>query len=206
MDLGLGKMLEKAGFVDADLPLPKDVQTTVAPATPTPQVFTTQTQSQIIPGAFGATMTPEDQEQMKKLESQIYATPSSYVPFREVRAVMGGTNDVATIMRMVCAANPQITPDKVKNDISGHLSIIASMRQAFDGNSRAAMDQRVTQPLAKIAELQQQLATISAEITRLQTESTSAKQKIDEGVGKFNMMMDKLAAPLKEANQLLGGV
>lgn len=208
--MDLSKLAETTGLWESKHPAPiedpKPVTQTIAPATPASSFTMPASGATFAPSFGNPVFTPEDETRFHQMEQQIYSVPSSYIPFREVRAVLGGTNDVTTIMRMVTAANPAITADKVKHDIQSHLDAIAKMRDQFQVQMKQAMDVKVNQPQQRIATLTQQIQSAQKEIADLQQAVTTDKQHLDEGTTKFNLMTDRLAQPLKEANQLLGVV
>lgn len=194
---GLMDVLASAGLVETDVPsVPHAVDVTTLPQT----IYQPATQTTFINPA--PALNSDDQARLKALEAQVYATPSSYVIFQRVRESLGNTSDMAMVFRVLSAANPGVTPQKVMADIDIHLGIISQKQGEFD---RASASAKATQDKSReeIAQLTQQIATATARITQLQQSVSDTDHSIADGTARFKAVTDQLSAPLVQTKQLL---
>lgn len=202
---GILGALEKAGLVEgggtdvADAKLATAIlRPTGTPAKPYSETFSAVGVAKDIISP----LSPDDQARLKALEAQVYAAPSSYVIFRDVRESLGNSSDMGTVFKVLGAANRGVTREKVLADIDQHLGIIAQKRQEFDAQVQKSRD---TQAGSKneIGQLQQQIAAAQARITQLQQSVSAAESGIADGLTRFKAVEDQLTAPLIQAKTLL---
>lgn len=200
---GILGALEKAGLVEGELsPLGQGPAVPPPPQQAYQQPPTGQSASYAVIQDRPTTLSPDDQARLKALEAQVYATPSSYVIFRDVRESLGNSSDMGTVFKVLGAANRGVTREKVLADIDQHLGIIAQKRQEFDAQVQKSRD---TQAGSKneIGQLQQQIAAAQARITQLQQSVSAAENGIADGLTRFKAVEDQLTAPLIQAKTLL---
>lgn len=155
-------------------------------------------------------MTPEDQASLTRLEQRVYATPSSYIIFRDLRAAMGNPPDPHTVFAMLKVANPGVTPEKVAVDVDTHLAIIDTTRYDFEGMIAKVHTDQVEGPTQRINDLAAQNQAAAAqiegrnqEIAQLKAGVEAASTKLSNGTAHFKLVADALAAPLLSIKQLL---
>lgn len=160
-----------------------------------------------------AVLSKEDQDRLKALEAQVYATPSSYVIFQRVKDKLGSGATIQSVFDVLSVANPGVTPQKVLADIDGHLGIIASKRAEFDSQIAQAKAKRVDGAAGTISELtaenakaQQEINDRTAQITSLQSSIQDAAKSIQDGQARFKLVEDQLSYPLLQAKQLLSSI
>lgn len=158
-------------------------------------------------------LTPEDQDRLRALSAQVYATPSSYVIFQRVRESLGANADLGSVLRVLTAANPGVTTEKVLADIEAHLGIVASRRAEFDSQVAGARAARVDGPGKEIAaltreneEAQAKIAERTARIAELTRSTLEAEHSIADGAARFQLVEDQLRAPLLGTKQLLSSL
>lgn len=214
MSRGILGVFEKVGLVESDVdellppevPAPSNTISSFGIAlAPAPFATTTQVQAQ--------TLTADDQARLAALTAQVYATPSTYVIFQRVRESLGNTADLASVLRVLTAANPGVTPAKVLADIETHLGVVASKRAEFDAQVQNVRIAKLDAPSKEIADLtvanqtaQQQIAERTVRIAQLQQSIQDTTRSITEGSARFKLVEDQLNAPLLQTKQLLSSL
>lgn len=197
-------LLEGLGLVESDTPEMPKPAAPVATATIMPPLQTVTLPQFSV--AAPAALTTEDQERLRALEAQVYATPSSYVIFKGVWEQMGRPADVNAVFNMLKVANPNVTPDKVRSDIETHLGIVAAKSGDISRQIADAREQRVSGPSRRIAELMQTIQNAQTEMSGLQTRVADGEREVAAAEARFKAVEDQLKAPLLSAKQLLGNV
>lgn len=203
-------VFERLGLVEGAIPAPEEDAAPVHAAQP---ITSFATPSYTAPASPAQTLAPEDQDRLKALEAQVYAAPSSYVIFRNVRQTLGNTSDLRQVFQILTAANPGVTPAKVLADIDAHLGIVAQKRSEFDAQITSAQASRIDGPVQEVSqltaanqELAQKIATNTARITQLQSATQDAQKAITDGAARFKLIEDQLSAPLLQTKQLLSSI
>lgn len=204
-------IFEKMGLVESGTPeVPQEEHHAFVPEVHIPM------QNAVFPGgavggAFnGPQLAPEDTQRLEAMRAQVYAIPSTYTTFQNLRQTLGNTSDLAQVFRIFAAANPGVTAQKVAADIDAHLSIIASKRAEFNATITQARADRIDGPAKEItdlqaenAQLQEKMRQNSARVTDLQKTLADAQRAITDGAARFKAIEDALSAPLVQAKQLL---
>jgi hypothetical protein len=218
-------MLEKLGLVESDEPeLPHDLPHAPPPAQPLMQPNTMVPPPAAVTGAqpppqftssaplytAPAVLTEADQKQLQAMTTQVYAMPSTYVIFQRVRESLGNISDVNMIFKVLSAANPGVTTDKVVADIETHLGIVGTLRARFDQQMKDARAAKIDGPTQGIADLTaanaaavQQIADRTAKIAQMQTDIANADRALQDAAVHFKLVEDQLNAPLLQTKQLL---
>lgn len=194
---GIMGALESAGLVESDNSLADVQPPTATPPPAQPYIY------QPAPSGLSPVLNAEDSARLKTLESQVYATPSSYVIFKKLRETIGDAGGIGKLFEILSVANPGVTPAKVLADIDTHLSIIASKREDFDGQIARARAERIDGPAHQVSEMQAQIASLQAQIAKLQPDIQAANASITDGTTRFKAVEDQLMAPLIQAKQLI---
>lgn len=206
----MNSILGKLGLVEDEA---SEVRADVAPVTVSSHTPIAQP-IVMVPIYMGQTaLTSEDQAHLKALSDQVFATPSTYVIFRDVRGQMGNPSNVQSVFDLLKVANPGVTPVKVLADIDTHLGIIDTKRHEFDAQVSQARASRIDGPSSEIASLtaanqdaQHQIEQRAARIAQLQSDARAAEQSVTDGVAHFKSVEDQLKAPLLQAKQLLSAI
>lgn len=201
--------LESVGLVESDAPAISTEAATAPVSIAMPAIGTPIIQP--ISYVGGATvLSPEDQARLHALEAQVYAGPSSYVIFQKVRESLGNTTDIPMVFRVLSAANPGVTAQKVIADIEQHLGVIASKRSEMDAQVAQARSSRIDGPKQQIADLtaatqaaMAEIAQRTAKINDLMTSIATSEKAITEGMQHFQAVADQLSAPLLQTKTLL---
>lgn len=205
---GMFGVLEKAGLVEGDEPLTHEGAMPAPDLAPAPIITPLS-----MPVLSATVLDASDQERMKAIEAQVYATPSSYIIFQHTREALGNTSDLATVFKVLVAANPGVTPARVLADIDTHLGVITSKRSEFDAQVEQARTTGIDGAAHEIADLTAQnqaaaaqIADRTARIATLQAASNKAAQSIADGTARFKAIETQLSAPLLQAKQLLSAL
>ena len=212
MSKGFLGIAEGLGLVENETPVvPKGAPVVPPSSLATPSAFPPP------PPSFGTSYQPgsvmlsqEDQTNLKAIEQQVYATPSTYVLFRDFRAAMGNPTDANQTLKLLSAANPGVTKAKILADIDTHLGIIATQADNFSKQLQQARQQRIEQPTQQMNDLMEQnrRATMeinerSARIEQMRQAVQDATHAITDGEQRFKLVTDTLNQPLLQAKQVL---
>jgi hypothetical protein len=185
-----------------ETPLPEGPSATLAAATPTPTF-----------GSAPVTLDAADQTAFESLRQRVYAVPSSYQTFAKFRDRLGNGTDLKTLFELLQAANPDVTPEKVKQDIRMHLEIIDTMTTEFEAGSAKDRVDNVEGKAHEIASLtaaneaaQREIAERTARITQLDAERQKADMTNTNVMAHFNAVKSQLTTPLTQAQALLGAL
>lgn len=193
--------LESLGLVEGDNPLAE----AQGQAPPAPQQAYPIYQAPAYTSS--STLNADDQDRLKALEAQVYATPSTYVIFQKLRQTIGGADgNVGKLFEILSVANPGVTPAKVLADIDTHLGVIHDKRQEFDAQITKAKADRIDGPTQQITEMQSQVATLNAKIAALQPSIQSAAASLTDANTRFSAVESQLTAPLLQAKSLVSSI
>jgi len=160
-------------------------------------------------GSTAIVLDATDQQTLQKLQQRVYRQESSYSLFAKMRQAMGNP-DLARVFSVLQVTHPDITSERVCEDIDKHLGVIQAIAAEFDAElARAGVDD-IDGKAAQIADLtakneaaQREIAERAAEITKLDKERKEAEQARIDGQASFDAIRKQLTLPLNQAKELL---